>query len=499
MNKLYNSTISLFQANPLLALAAFAMLSLFKPPTFLLSQEITGAQETDLLKQKALKQVDSIEPIIEEVAIKLWEYSETALQETQSVKLLINKLREAGFSIETNVAGMPTAFVATYGSGTPVIGILAEYDALPGVGNQAVPERKPRADGVTSGHGCGHNIFGAASAGGAIALKILMEENNLKGTLKLFGCPAEETVVGKVYMAKAGVFNGLDAVIDWHPSTENEVRNQTGRAMNSFEVEFFGQAAHGSSDPWNGRSSLDAVELMNYGVNLMREHIKPTARIHYVIPNAGEAPNVVPEYAKVWYFVRDINRIEVQKYYERILKIAEAAALATETTHKVHLLTGVHEYLLNRPLQEALQKNLELVGAPQFTEEEQEFARSLQRSVNKEEKGFNEKIKALPDKPGEVQGGSTDVAEVSWIVPTAGFRVTTAAEDIPWHSWATTACHGTRASRKGAVVAAKIIAATGIDLFTKPTLLKEAKEFFLEATDGKTYQSPIPANPKPPI
>ncbi len=492
MNKLYNSTIGLFQANPLPVLAAFAMLSLFKP-------QLIFAQETDVLKQKVIEQVDSIEPMIEEVAIKLWEYSETALQETQSVNLLINKLSEAGFSIETNVAGMPTAFVATYGSGTPVIGILAEYDALPGVGNQPVPERKPRADGVTSGHGCGHNVFAAASTGGAIALKILMEENNLKGTLKLFGSPAEETVVGKVYMAKAGVFNGLDAVIDWHPSTENEVRNQTGRAMNSFEVEFFGQAAHGSADPWNGRSALDAVELMNYGVNLMREHIKPTARIHYVIPNAGEAPNVVPEYAKVWYFVRDINRIEVQKYYERILKIAEAAALATETTHKVHLITGVHEYLLNRPLQEALQKNLELVGAPQFTEEEQEFARSLQRFVNKEEKGFNEKIKALPDKPGEVKGGSTDVAEVSWIVPTAGFRVTTAAEDIPWHSWATTACHGIRASRKGAVVAAKVIAATGIDLFTNRTLLKEAKSFFLKAKDGKTYQSPIPVEQKPPI
>jgi aminobenzoyl-glutamate utilization protein B len=492
MNKLCNSTISLFQANHLPVLAVFVMLSLF-------NSQLIFAQKTSVLKQKAIEQVDSIEPIIAEVAIKLWEYSETALQETQSVNLLINKLSEAGFSIETNVAGMPTAFIATYGSGTPVIGILAEYDALPGVGNQPIPERKPRADGVTSGHGCGHNIFAAASAGSAIALKILMEENNLKGTLKLFGTPAEETVVGKVYMAKAGVFNGLDAVIDWHPSTENEVRNQTGRAMNSFEVEFFGQAAHGSADPWNGRSALDAVELMNYGVNLMREHIKPTARIHYVIPNAGEAPNVVPEYTKVWYFVRDINRTEVQKYYERILKIAEAAALATETAHKVHLITGVHEYLLNRPLQEALQKNLELVGAPQFTEEEHEFARSLQRLVNKEEKGFNEKIKPLPDKPGEVKGGSTDVAEVSWIVPTVGFRVTTAAEDIPWHSWATTACHGTGASRKGAVVAAKVIATTGIDLFTKPTLLKESKEFFLKATEGKTYQSPIPVEQKPPI
>jgi aminobenzoyl-glutamate utilization protein B len=473
---------------------AFAALSLF-------NTQLIFAQNTDLLKQNAIEQVDSIQTLIEEMAIKLWEYSETALHETRSAKLLVSKLDEAGFNIETNVADMPTAFVATYGRGSPVIGILAEYDALPGVGNQPVPERKPRTDGVTSGQGCGHDIFGAASVGSAIALKALMQKNNLKGTLKLFGTPAEETVVGKVYMAKAGIFEGLDAVLEWHPSDENEVRNQAGRAMNSFEVEFFGQAAHGSADPWNGRSALDAVELMNYGVNLMREHIKPTARIHYVIPHAGEAPNVVPEYTKVWYFVRDINRAEVKKYYERILKIAKAAALATETTHKVHLITGVHEYLLNRPLQEALQKNLELVGAPQFTEKEQEFARSLQRVVNKEEKGFNDKIKPLPDKPGEVKGGSTDVAEVSevsWIVPTAGFKVTTAAEDVPWHNWAVTACHGTHASRKGAVVAAKVIAATGIDLLTKPTLLKESKAFFLKATDGKPYQSPIPVDQKPP-
>jgi len=457
-----------------------------------------AAQESEVLKRKVIDQVDSIEPVIEEMSIKLWDYAELALLETRSADLLVNVLDEAGFKIQTDVADMPTAFVATYGAGSPVIGILAEYDALPGVGNQVVPERKPRTDGITSGQGCGHNLFGAASVGAAIALKELMETEDLKGTIKLFGTPAEETVVGKVYMAKAGVFDGLDAVLEWHPGETNEVRNQAGRAMNSFEVEFFGQAAHGSADPWNGRSALDAVEMMNYGVNMMREHVKPTARIHYVIPHAGDAPNVVPEYAKVWYYVRDINRTEVSKYYNRILKIAAGAALATETTHKVHLITGVYEYLLNRPLQEALQKNLELVGAPQFTEAEQEFARSLQRITGKEEKGFNDKIKSLPDEPGEVKGGSTDVADVSWIVPTAGFRVATAAEDVPWHSWATTACSGTRAGRKGAVVAAKVIAATGVDLLTQPTLVEEAKAFFLKATDGKPYEPPIPADQKPP-
>jgi len=475
------------------------MFLMFITGLFVFNQKSLFAQNTILLKQKAIKQVDSIQPDIEEMAIELWKYAETALQETKSANLLINKLKEFGFSIETNIAGMPTAFVATYGSGSPVIGILAEYDALPGVGNLPVSTRMLRTDGVTSGHGCGHNLFGAASVGSAIALKSIMDENKIKGTLKLFGCPAEETLVGKVYMAKAGTFNELDAVLEWHPWTETQVRNQPGLAMNNFEVEFFGQAAHGSADPWNGRSALDAVELMNNGVNLMREHIKPTARIHYVIPNAGEAPNVVPEYAKVWYFVRDINRTEVQKIYKRVLKIAQAAAIATETTHKVHLITGVHKYNLNRPLQEALQKNLELVGAPQFTEEEQEFARSIQRNTNKEEIGFNDKIIPLDDKPGEAVGGSTDVAEVSWIVPTAGFFITTAAQYIPWHSWATTACHGTHAGRKGAIVAAKVITSTGIDLFTSSTLIEEAQSYFLKATEGKPYQSPIPVSQDSPI
>ena len=492
MNRVNRSAINVHRLKPLLRATLLVVLCLVTP-------QAVVAENTDLLKQQAIAQVESIQPLVDEMATKLWEYAELALRETQSSDLLIGKLREAGFQVERGVAGMPTAFVATYGSGSPVIGILAEYDALPGVGNEAVPERQPRKDGTTTGHGCGHNLFGAASVGGAIALKQVMAQEGVRGTIKLFGTPAEETVVGKVYMAKAGVFDGLDSVIDWHPYTDNIVKNQPGRAMNSFEIEFFGEPAHGAVDPWNGRSALDAVELMNYGVNLMREHVKPTARIHYVISKGGAAPNVVPEYAKVWYFVRGENRKEVDEYYERILKIAEGAALGTETTHKVYLITGVHEYLLNRPLQEALQKNLELVGPPHFTDEEQTFARTLQRAVKKEETGFSEKIQPLADKPEPVSGGSTDVAEVSWIVPTAGFRVTTAAADVPWHSWATTACHGTTAGRKGAVVAAKVIAATGIDLLTQPSLLEEAKAFFLKATGGKPYQSPLPADQAPPV
>ena len=455
------------------------------------------AVDTKGLKREAVQGVAGLSTTIDEISSTLWDYSETALKEDRSAEYLTGILREAGFEVEVGVADMPTAFVAVYGSGKPVIGILAEFDALPGVGNEVVPERKARADGVASGQGCGHNLFAAASVGGALALKAVIESHGLKGTVKLFGTPAEETVVGKVYMAKAGVFDGLDAVIDWHPATETKVRNQPGRAMNNFEVEFFGQAAHGSADPWNGRSSLDAVELMNYGVNLMREHVKPTARIHYVIPSGGEAPNVVPEYAKVWYYVRAVNREEVQEYYEWILKIAEGAALATQTTHRVKLLTGVHEYLANRPIQEALQANLEWIGPVPFDEEDQEFARELQRYLNVEEKGFVAEIGPLADTAEPVTGGSTDAAEVSYLAPTAAFSMTTAAEGVPWHSWATSACHGTKAAKKGALTAAKVIAATGVELLVDSELLEAAQEYHREALNGAPYVSPVPQDQKP--
>ena len=458
-----------------------------------------SAQSLTPEKQTALEAVDQISSEIHLMAMRLWDYSEIALMEAQSADFLIGVLEEEGFSVQRGIADMPTAFVASWGSGGPVIGVLAEYDALPGIGNDPVPHRQPRTDGVTSGQGCGHNLFGAGSVGAAIALKRTMEKHGIAGTVKLFGSPAEETVVGKVYMAKAGVFDGLDGVLDWHPGLETQIRNQPGRALNNFTVEFYGQAAHGASDPWNGRSALDAVELMDYGVNMAREHIRPTARIHYVIPSAGEAPNVVPEYAKVWYYVREADREKVKEYYDWILKIAEGAAMATRTTHKVTLITGVHETLLNRPLQEAMQANLELVGAPQFSDEYREFALALQRSLELEEKGLDTEIKPLADEPEPVSGGSTDVAEVSYLAPTVSVSVTSAAAGIPWHSWATAASHGSEGSIAAAEVAAKVMALTGVDMLTDPTLLERAQAFFLEKTEGKPYESPIPVDQKPPL
>ncbi|MEQ9425572.1 MAG: amidohydrolase [Cyclobacteriaceae bacterium] len=455
-------------------------------------------QKISKLKQKALAEVEGLSEQIHSACQQLWDYSEIALKEKESANYLSSLLEDADFSIESGVGGMPTAFVATFGTGKPVIGILAEYDALPGVGNAPVPAREGRTDGVSSGHGCGHNLFGSASVNAAIALKNLMTEGHFSGTIKLFGTPAEETLTGKVYMANEGVFNGLDAVLDWHPTQSNEVTYTSSLAMNNFEVEFFGQAAHGAYDPWNGRSALDAVEAMNYMVNMMREHIYPSTRIHYVVPNAGDAPNVVPEYAKVWYYVRDTSRSNVEKFYDRILKIAEGAALGTNTTHKVTLITGVHEYNLNEPMLRNIQSNLQLVGPPTFTAEEQEWARKLQQAAEKDQDGFDTKITSIPSDWEKLQpgGGSTDVAEVSFQAPTAGFGVATAPKNVPWHSWATSASHGTEAAYRATEVATKVLTLSGVDLFTDAKYLAEAQAYFKKKVAGKPYVSPIPKDQK---
>ena len=448
-------------------------------------------------KQTVIDQVDGLQSEIENISMELWKYSEIALRETRSAEFVAKVLEAEGFTLERGVADMPTAFVAEWGSGGPVIGILAEYDALPDIGNDPVPTRQPREDGHAHAQGCGHNLFAAGSVGAAIALKRTMEQYGIEGTVKFFGTPAEETVVGKVYMANAGVFDGIDITLDWHPFYYTEVTNAQGQALNNFQVEFFGKAAHGAFDPWNGRSALDAVEVMNYAANMMREHIEPSARIHYVIPNAGEAPNVVPAYAKVWYYVRDSNRQKVEANYEWLTQIAGAAAMATQTTYKITLITGVHEMLLNRPLQEAAQANLEYVGAPVFSEEDQVFGKTLQKEVGVEATGYPTKVKPLADNMQPPQGGSTDVAEVTRLAPGVSIMVATAATDLPWHSWATSASHGRPNASRGAVVAAKTMAMTAIDFLLDADLRKRAKQEFDEKMKDNPYVSPIPKGQKP--
>ncbi|WP_419939117.1 amidohydrolase [Candidatus Palauibacter sp.] len=474
---------------------------------FFIAAPLTSQVPTTLMrdvspgKMAALEALDDLADEIRDMSMTLWEYSEIALLEHRSAEYLAGLLEAEGFEVETGVAGMPTAFVATFrhGSGGPVLGVLAEYDALPGVGNAPVPHREARADGVTSGQGCGHNLFGAGSVGAAIAIKRAMADRDIPGEVRLFGTPAEETVVGKVYMANAGVFDDVDATLVWHPMTETRVTNASTQAMNNFTVEFRGQAAHSAADPWNGRSALDAVEMMNYGANLMREHVQPSTRIHYVMPNAGEAPNVVPEYAKAWYYVRDTLRAHVDEYYEWLLDIAAAAAQATRTEHEVSLITGVHALLLNRPLQEAMQANLEAVGGPRFPDAFQAWGREMQAGLDIEQAGLDVDVQPLATRATPAQGGSTDVAEVSWITPTVQLEVTSAPKGVPWHSWATSASHGTEWAAAAADVAARVMAMTGVDLLTDPDLLAAAREAHGRSTAGRPWKSAIPKDQKPPL
>jgi len=449
-------------------------------------------------KEEAIRWIDDHQSLLVDLSDKIWGYAELALEESKSSKLLADVLEEAGFRVERGVAGMPTAFVATYGEGEPVIGLLAEYDALPGLSQKVSSTKEVLKEGAP-GHGCGHNLLGVGCVGAALAVKEVLAANPASGTIKLFGCPAEETLVGKVYMVKYGVFDGLSAALTWHPSATTKVSNTSSLAMNSFWVEFRGKTAHGAGDPWNGRSALDAVELMDYGVNLMREHMELTSRIHYVITEGGKAPNVVPEYARVWYYVRDATREKVGKLYQRVLNIAEGAALATETTHQVHLITGVYNKLVNETGVKIMQRNLELVGPPPFSPEEVTFAKEVQRETGKPEEGLEGEIKPIREPPKIVGGGSTDVADVSWITPAVSLNVATNPKGVPGHSWAVVASSGSTIGHKGMLVAAKTLAATAIELLYNEELLEQMKKEWKEKTRGFTYKSPLPEGRKSPL
>ena len=455
------------------------------------------AREVDDIKASVEETVDGIARDISKLAGDVWQHAELALTETKSAAVLADYLESQGFKVEREVADMPTAFVAEWGKGKPIIGIVAEFDALPGLGNAVTPAKTPRADQYPHGHGCAHNIFGAGSVGAAVAIQKALEQYGMNGTIRLYGTPAEETLVGKVYMAKAGLFDDLDVALDWHPSIRNKVRNHAGQAMNNFTVEFFGKPAHGAYDPWNGRSALDALEQANFGINLMREHIEPTARIHYVIENGGKVPNVVPDYTRAWYYVRDNDRDKVKAHYAWILDIIKGAALATRTDYQVTLNTGVHEMLLNRPLQEAAYQNFQRVGLPTFEEKTHAFAKQLQTNFSKPAQGISKELKVLEAQPQPTTGGSTDVAEISWIAPTVSIQVAMAGEGIPWHSWAVAASAGLPDASKAAHTAAKVLSLTAIDVLTDAELLAAAEQEFQRASGGKPYQSPLPREQKP--
>ncbi|MBI4553747.1 MAG: amidohydrolase [Candidatus Latescibacteria bacterium] len=452
-------------------------------------------------KQTAVSWVDANQAKLIDVNQAIWNYAEVGLQEYKSSQALIDLLTANGFTIQKGVAGMPTAFVASYGSGKPVIGMMAEYDALPGLSQDTVPYRKPLVENG-AGHGCGHSIFGTASTAAAIAIKDAMVKGKLAGTIRLYGTPAEETGIGKVYMVKAGLFDDVDAVLHWHLGDKTAVGYGTTKAVVSVKFTFTGVAAHASASPHQGRSALDAVELMDIGVNYMREHVKEDARIHYVITDGGGQPNVVPPRAQVWYYVRANTHKDVENYYAWIVDIAKAAAQMTKTSVEVKVDSDTHEILPNRPLAELLYSNLTLVGAPRFTDDEKMFARKLQETVEQEfggkfDRALSEEVEPLPDRP-EQGTASTDVGEVSWKVPTIGMRASSTVYGAPGHSWLNVAASGMSIGQKGMVVAAKALACTGIELLTNPKAVEAAWADFRARTKDTTFVSLIPPGQGPP-
>ena len=450
----------------------------------------------DKVKVQALQDIQQHYEEYKKTALQIWDYAELGYKEKNSSALLQKLLTDNGFTLDAGVADIPTAFVATYGTGQPVIGILAEFDALPGLSQEAIPERK-EIPGRIAGHGCGHHLFGTASAAAGIEIKKLMEEKKFSGTIKVFGCPAEEGGSGKVYMVRAGLFNNVDIAIHWHPGDGNSVTMTSALANSSAKFRFRGLSAHAAGAPDKGRSALDAVEAMDNMVNMMREHVPQETRIHYVITNGGKAPNVVPDFAEVYYYVRHPKRDQVKLIFERVVKAANGAAMGTETTMEYEVIGGTHDLLLNKTLAEAMQKNLEKTGGVTYTMDEVEFAKKIQATFNYKVPGIGNADSIIPLKMEmDAGGGSTDVGDVSYALPTVGMRGATWVPGTPAHSWQAVACGGTEIGTKGMMVAAKTMVLTAIDLFTDPALIIKAKEEFRKAKGDYKYEALL-GNRKP--
>jgi len=451
------------------------------------------AQKT---KQDVLKNIDSKNDQYSNIAHRIWEFAEVGYQEEKSSALLQETLTQAGFKVEKGVAGIPTAFIGSYGSGKPVIAILGEFDALPGVSQDAVPEIKPVA-GRPAGHACGHHLFGTASTAAAIAVKDWMIANKKPGTIRISGTPAEEGGSGKVYMVRDGLFSDVDIVLHWHPGAMNSASFGTSLANKSGKFRFRGVASHAAASPERGRSALDAVEAMDNMVNMMREHVSDETRIHYVITRGGEAPNVVPAFAEVYYYVRHPNRDQVVAIWDRVVKAAEGAALGTETKMEYEITGGVYNLLENEVLSKAMDTNLRLVGGYNLSEEEKQFAEKIQKTFTATPPALTSTNTIVPFGKDSDISGSTDVGDVSWTVPTAGLSTATWVPGTAAHSWQAVAAGGMSIGSKGMMVAAKTLAGTAIDLFEQPKLIEEAKkEFNSRHPQGYKYEALV-GNRKP--
>lgn len=444
---------------------------------------------------------------------KVWGFAEVGLREEKSAAAEVAYLKEQGFTVREGLGGMPTAFVAEWGSGKPVIGFLGEFDALAGLSQKVSPVKDPVQPGAP-GHGCGHNLLGAAAVGSAVALKRYLEAKGIPGTVRYYGCPAEETLVGKVFMARDGVFDDLDAAITWHPGAVNTSQYGSSNGMNSVKFTFFGKTAHAAGDPHNGRSALDAVELTNIASNYLREHVIPDARIHYVITEGGGQPNVVPARAQAWYYVRAPHRFQVDEIYARLLDCVKGAALMTGTTYEVEFLAGCYDVLPNDVLADAALDVFRKVGPPVYSESEMDFAKELVKSLDRKQTEAGLKAMNAPKElfsqvmnntiidpmdKGKVMAGSTDVGDVSWVVPTV--QISTACWPIgsPGHSWQVAASSGHAIGERGMLKAAEVMAGLGVVLVHDPALIEKAKEEFASKLEGQKYKTPIPEGGQPPL
>ena len=472
-------------------------MKLFFLPLLFISQ-ILFAQKVkpSANKNAVLASVEKHQQELIALSDQIWGFAEIAMRETKSSKVLADYAEAQGFKVTRGVAEIPTAFIAEFGKGKPIIGVLGEFDALPGLSQKAQPTKEALAAGAP-GHGCGHNMFGAGSLGAALAIKELIAAGKLKGTIRFYGTPAEEDLAGKVYMARAGLFNDLDVCLDWHPDYENKANMQSSQAVTDYTISFKGKSAHAAADPWNGRSALDAAELFNVGVNFLREHVKPSVRMHYVYTKAGKVPNVIPDEASVWLWIRDSKRSGVAEVSERMKDIAKGAALMAGVQYEVKLNSGLYELLINETGAKALQNNMNFVGPVTYTKEELAFGDTIMKEYGLETNGINGNIKPLETTKTDPAGGSTDVGDVSYIVPEITLLATTAPFEAPWHSWVVVACGGMSIGHKGMLFSSKALGTTMVDLFENEKLRTEIKEEFLKRKGKEVWKAMLPDGPPP--
>jgi len=452
-----------------------------------------------MLGKIALQEIEEKKDAVIELSKKIWENPEIGYHEVKACKWTAELLEKEGFEVETGYTGVPTALRAVWGSGKPVIGLLGEYDALANMSQTVSTEKEPIVEGGP-GHGCGHSLMAPSCVAAAIGLKKEMTERNLKGTIVVYGCPAEEVLTGKVFMARGGAFQDLDIAFSWHPMTTNDLSMGTAAGLNSAKFHFKGVTAHAGGDPYNGRSALDAAELMNVGANFLREHVPDITRIHYAFTEVHGAPNVVPDRASVWYFVRALSRESVVETYNRLIKVAKGAAMMTETEVEVEFMGGCYETMQNKVLLDTVQEAMSELPLPQWTEEEIKFAEALNKCSANYEKLLNagvvEKGVQLDNSVHPVtcvnMFGSNDVSEVQHIVPTVNFMTASANLGAAYHSWQITACAGHSIGMKGMLHGANIMAVSALKAIENPEIIENAKKEFSKAMNGRKYECPIP-------